>query len=370
MKRLFVIVLFSVVGMISNANEIRYFNFNQAHRTVSYLNQQSELMIYCGYEHELETYAIVSDVWMEKVNSMFYEIWLYAFDAYTGEEIYMPLDLGCIWIRSGNRMYGAATYLRFKNSKPIPYFTWVMPPYNHFTRRPHFHGCQMSYHYHVHRQGWVPPSMAGHYHHPHDVHYHPYYHRHHRNDPPPMPHGYWTPGVNTPVYVGLHIHYNVSYIPQGSTNRVGGTNTRGDGGSNVNTDGRETSTNGRPSGSSSVNTANSRGTGNVSGENSRGTTTGTTNSRGTGNVSSGNSRGTTTGTTNSRGTGNVSGGNSRGTTTGTTNSRNGSNSSTTSVGKTTSSNAKPSTTSRSASSSNDRTSDNVANARGGNNSSR
>ena len=365
MKRLISIFFLAMGCMMANANEIRYFTFSQANRTTSYLNQQNELMIYCGYEHELETYAIVSDVWMEQVNSKYYEIWLYAFDAYTGEEIYMPLDLGCIWVRSGNRMYSAATYLRFRNNKPLPYFAWVMPPYNNFTRRPHFHGCQITYHYHVHCHGWVPPSMAGHYNHPHDIHYHPYYHRHHRNDPPPMPHGHWTPGVSTPVYVGLNIHYNVSYVPQGSTVRVGGTNTRGDGSANVNNGSRGSSSNGRPSGTSTSGTnnsrgtsatgttTNSRGTGNVSSGNSRSTsTTGTTtNSRGTGNVSSGNSRNTsTTGTTNSRGTGNVSSGNSRGTSaTGTTtNSRS------------TSTTAKPSTTSRSATSSVSRPVNNTA----------
>lgn len=190
MKRIAIVAVMLMLGLGAGARSIHYFTFSQASRTVSHLNRQSELMIYCGYDYEIETYVLVNEVWMERVNSAYYEIWLYGFDAYTGEEIYMPLDLQCVWLYSAGRMYNAAQYLRFRVSAHTPAIAWRVPPYNPFTRRVHRTGYTRTYHYDVHRHGWMPPTR-----HHGDV--HPYYMRDPRTTPP-MPENKWTPGVDRP----------------------------------------------------------------------------------------------------------------------------------------------------------------------------
>ncbi|MCR4812490.1 MAG: hypothetical protein K5867_07890 [Bacteroidales bacterium] len=180
--------------MSVSASSIRYFTFSQAQRTIRHLDAQTELMIYCGYEDEIETYVLVNEVWAEKVNSQFYEIWLYGFDAYTGDEIYMPLDLGCVWLynATGTRMYSAATTLRFRNARPLPTFRWVMPPYRPFQRRFHAPGFLYTYHYDIHQPGWHHPYTG---HNPYN--YPPYYMRH-RSEPIPVHRDPYTPGVEMP----------------------------------------------------------------------------------------------------------------------------------------------------------------------------
>ena len=194
MKKIILFVALATLAFSMSANSIRYFTYSQAERAIRHLDAQTELMIYCGYEDEIETYVLVNEVWAERINSQYYEIWLYGFDAYTGDEIYMPIDLGCIWLynRTGTRMYSAATTLRFRNSRPLPTFLWAMPPYNPFQRRFHAPGFLYTYHYDIHRPGW---------HHPHTGHnpynYPPYYMRH-RTDPVPVHHEPYTPGMGYP----------------------------------------------------------------------------------------------------------------------------------------------------------------------------
>lgn len=193
-KILFILALVLLTTSVS-ANSIRLFTRGQAVRTAQYLNQQQEIVIYCGYANEIPTYALVSDVWYETYNSAYYEIWLYAFDAYTGEEIYMPIDLSCIWLYSGNRIYSAATYLRFRNNRPTPTFAWYVPPYNPFTHIPHPTHYRRTYHYDVHQHGWAPQYN--------NPHYAPYYLRR-PHEPVPMPSSSFTPGVNRPTVVRSH----------------------------------------------------------------------------------------------------------------------------------------------------------------------
>lgn len=281
MKKLVITLLLIMAGISVSANSIRFFTYSQVSRTVSYLNAQPELMIYCGYPDEIETYVIVSDVWAEKINSKYYEVWLYGFDAYTGDEIYMPIDLGCIWLQRGMHMFNAAEYLRFHTSAVRPAFTWYMPKYNPFPRYPHPHGMARSYHYEIHLHGWhytVYDPYA-----PHPL--PPYYCRH-PFDPAPIPMGPWTPGPGPDhrPQVIVNGHSYIGGARQGSVNATGLTvNTRQ---ANVNVS--NTSTNGR----STVNV----NTGANNGRNAATTNAPTNTGRGTAttNTPTSNSRGTAT----------------------------------------------------------------------------
>ena len=194
MKRIAIIAVMLAVSLAASATSVLYFTRSQADRAVSYLNRQNELMIYCGYDYEIETYVLLNEVWAERVNSAYYELWIYGFDAYTGDEIYMPIDLGCIWLynATGTRMYSAATTLRFRNARPLPTFRWVMPPYRPFQRRFHAPGFLYTYHYDIHQPGWHHPYTG---HNPYN--YPPYYMRH-RSEPIPVHRDPYTPGAEMP----------------------------------------------------------------------------------------------------------------------------------------------------------------------------
>lgn len=307
MKKLILTLALIAMTLAASANSARYFTRPQAIRVANTLDAQSELMIYCGYEYELATYVIINEVWAEPVNSKYYEIWLYGYDAYTGEEIYMPIDLSCIWLFNniGNRMYSAAQYLRFRSTVKTPNFYWTMPPYNPFVR--YYHDPSFNrvytYHYHIHRYGWRPPAYPHHG----PLPYHPYYMRT-PHTPATVPNKPFTPGVDHPSgnegysYIGNTRNDNTRST---SFNSRGGIRT-GDNRSNAGNPGVTS----RVANSSSDN--NSRGTStNASNSNSRsnsnngrGTTTNSSsNSRGTSTNSSSNGRGTSTNTpTNNRGT--------------------------------------------------------------------
>ena len=192
MKKIVLALALMMATLTVAADNILYFTYNQAARTVACLNRQDELMIYCGYEYELPTYVLINEVWAEQISSSFYEIWLYGYDAYTGEEIYMPIDLECIYLMQNRNIYSAAQYLRFKYTHSRPTFAWAMPPYNPFVRAPRPVVYYYTYHYDIHRPGW-------HYSHYKHIHYHPYYHRlpHHPAPLPPKP---YTPGHDRPGY--------------------------------------------------------------------------------------------------------------------------------------------------------------------------
>lgn len=198
MKRIAIIVVMALMSLTASATSIRYFTYQQASRTVQYLNAQQELMIYCGYDYEIETYVLINEVWMERVNSAYYEIWVYGFDAYTGDEIYMPLDLQCVWLYSAGRMYNAAQYLRFHATVHTPVFSWYIPPYNPYTRRMHAAGYVRSYHYDVHRHGWMPPAPPHHGYGPHTQTPLPPYYMRTPQTPAPAPTRTWTPGLEHP----------------------------------------------------------------------------------------------------------------------------------------------------------------------------
>ena len=201
MKRIAIIAVMLASMMTASATSVLYFTRSQAERAVSYLNRQNELMIYCGYDYEIETYVLLNEVWAERVNSAFYELWIFGYDAYTGEEIYMPIDLQCIWLYSAGRMYNAAQYLRFRTDGRLrmPTITWTVPAYNHYTRIVHRPGYTRTYHYEVHRYGWMPPAPPSHGHHGPATHpYHPYYLRA-PHTPAPRPASTWTPGVDHPM---------------------------------------------------------------------------------------------------------------------------------------------------------------------------
>lgn len=196
MKRIALIVVMVLMSLGASARSIHYFTYSQASRTVNYLNSQKELMIYCGYDYEIETYVLINDIWMERVNSSYYEIWIYGFDAYTGDEIYMPLDLHCVWLYSAGRMYNAAQYLRFRVDVRVPSLTWYIPPHHPYTRIAHHPGYKRTYHYEIHRHGWMPPAYT----------YGPgmpppplpYYYMRSPSTPAPMPTDSWTPGTDRP----------------------------------------------------------------------------------------------------------------------------------------------------------------------------
>ena len=180
MKKIVLMLALMLATFTVKANNILYFTYNQAARTVAYLNNQDELMIYCGYENELPTYVLVNEVWAEQISSSFFEVWLFGFDAYTGEEIFMPIDLECIYLMQGGKIFSAAQYLRFRTSHARPTFVWAMPPYNPFIRAPRPLTFYYTYHYDIHRPGW-------HYRHYPHIHYHPYYMRPPHRRPPYRP---------------------------------------------------------------------------------------------------------------------------------------------------------------------------------------
>ncbi|MDY5968441.1 MAG: hypothetical protein SPJ13_00270 [Bacteroidales bacterium] len=274
MKKLILTMIMLLVLTDANARSVRYFTYPQAMRTVSYLNEQRELMIYCGYPDEIETYVLLNEVWAEKVNSKFYEIWLYGWDAYTGEEIYMPISLECIWFYRAGRYYNAAQYLRFRTNIGTPTFVWAMPPYNPYTRGNHVPGHGYTYHWDIHQRGWRPPYYG--HSQPNMPHYHPYYYRDPRTHvyPPERP---WTPGVDQPV------------VPQGGYRNYG---------SDVRTSSSDIRT---PQGTTSTNV--NHGTGNRTTSTRQGTTSNGTTQRGNNATSAATStrQGTTSNGTTQRG---------------------------------------------------------------------
>lgn len=205
MKKIVLMLALMLATLTVKANNILYFTYNQAARTVAYLNNQDELMIYCGYENELPTYVLINEVWAEQISSSFYEIWLFGYDAYTGEEIFMPIDLECIYLMQGGKIYSAAQYLRFRTTHPRPVFVWAMPPYNPFIRAPRPTVFYYTYHYDIHRPGWHYRLYPG-------IHYHPYYLRplHH---PAPMPPKPYTPGKEYPGYHSTNDGYQYNDLP-------------------------------------------------------------------------------------------------------------------------------------------------------------
>ena len=205
MKKIVLILALMMATFTVKANNILYFTYNQAARTVACLNSQDELMIYCGYEDELPTYVLINEVWAEQISSSFYEIWLYGYDAYTGEEIYMPIDLECIYLVQFGKIYSAAQYLRFRTTHMRPTFAWAMPPYNPFVRAPRPKVYYYTYHYDIHRPGWHWRNY------PH-IHYHPYYMRH-PHHPAPMPPKPYTPGRERPGYHSTQNGYQYDDLP-------------------------------------------------------------------------------------------------------------------------------------------------------------
>lgn len=205
MKKIVLMLALMMATMTVAANNILYFTYSQAARTVATLNSQNELMIYCGYENELPTYVLINEVWAEQISSSFYEIWLYGYDAYTGEEIYMPIDLECIYLMQNRNIYSAAQYLRFKYTHSRPTFVWAMPPYNPFIRAPRPAVYYYTYHYDIHRPGW-------HWRHYPHIHYHPYYRRL-PSHPAPMPPKPYTPGKEYPGWRETSQGYQYNDLP-------------------------------------------------------------------------------------------------------------------------------------------------------------
>jgi len=205
MKKLVLLVVLMLATITVKANNILYFTYHQAARTVACLNSHDELMIYCGYENELPTYVLINEVWAEQIGSSFYEVWLYGYDAYTGEEIYMPIDLECIYLLQNGKIYSAAQYLRFRTTHARPTFAWVMPPYNPFVRAPRPTVYYYTYHYDIHRPGW-------HWHHYPHIHYHPYYLRK-PGMPAPIPPKPYTPGHEYPGYHVTDQGYQYDNLP-------------------------------------------------------------------------------------------------------------------------------------------------------------
>ena len=317
MKKIVLALALMFATLAAGASNTLYFTYNQALRTVTLLNNQDELMIYCGYADELPTYVLLNEVWAEQISSSFYEIWLYGYDAYTGEEVYMPIDLECIWLVKNGHIYSAAQTLRFRSSHARPTFAWSIPRYNPYVRAHRPPTFYYSYHYDIHRPGWHWR------HHPH-AHYHPYYMRP-PSKPAPLPPAPFTPGHDKPGYkttTSPNGEIGYEYIPSNTTGNIAASRSQtivkndptSRAGNRITSDrsGGTVTTADRITGNRS--TVNAPEVGRGTQENSRGTSTGTRsndNSRGTstGTRSNDNSRGTSTGTR--------SNDNSRGTSTGT-----------------------------------------------------
>lgn len=215
MKKIILALALMLAVVTAQASNTLYFTYNQALRTVTLLNNQSELMIYCGYADELPTYVLLNEVWAEQISSSFYEIWIYGYDAYTGEEVYMPIDLECIWLVSQGQIYSAAQTLRFRTSHARPTFLWAMPPYNPFVRAPRPVNFYYTYHYDIHRPGWRYSLYP-------NVHYHPYYMRP-PSRPAPIPSKPFTPGKEKPGYrttTSPNGEVGYEYIPTNTTGNI------------------------------------------------------------------------------------------------------------------------------------------------------
>ena len=342
MKRIAILTVMTLMGLVATASPIRYFTQSQATRTVRHLNAQNEIMIYCGYEYEIETYVLVNEVWAERINSAYYELWVFGYDAYTGEEVYMPLDLECVWLYSAGRIYNAAQFLRFHTSVRRPTLTWYVPSYNPYTRVLHRPGYVRTYHYDIHLHGWMPPAVpVGGYGPARPAPLPPYYMRQ-PHTPAPRPVTVWTPGVDRPRLSDRDINVRPSGNSTSSDRQSAqpGTNSRNSGAA---VGGRVNSRSGSSTGTTNTRSSSSTGTTNTR----SGSSTGTTNTRsgsstGTTNTRSGSSTGTTntrsgssTGTTNTRSSGTTTNTRSSGTTTNTrssgttTNTRSGSSTGTT-----------------------------------------
>lgn len=288
MKRIAMLTVMAFLSLSVSARSVHYFTRAQALRTVSYLNSQNELMIYCGYEYEIPTYVLLNEVWMERVNSSYFELWVYGYDAYTGDEVYMPIDLDCIWLFSGSQIYNAAQYLRFRVTVHRPTFSWHVPPYNSYARVTHRGGYSRTYHYDVHRRGWMPPAYTyGPRMPPPPL---PHYYMRKPSAPAPMPSGRWTPGSSKPTVVAPNHGSSTSpRVESGSRNSGTSRNTS----SATTTRGTSTST---PAATPSTRgTSTSTSTRTTSPASSRSSATTETSSRSS---ASGSSRGsaTTTGT--------------------------------------------------------------------------
>ena len=326
MKRIAILVVTVLMSLTATAQSIRYFTYAQAQRTVQYLNAQQEMMLYCGYDYEIETYVLINEVWMERVNSAYYELWVYGYDAYTGDEIYMPLDLQCVWLYSAGRMYNAAQYLRFHAQVRMPSFSWYVPAYHPFTRRMHIAGYVRTYHYDIHRHGWMPPAPPHGGWGPHTQPPLPPYYMRTPQTPAPAPTTRWTPGVDRPQVSTSSTRSGHSTLPttrpsaSGSATGSTGVSTQRNSGAARS---GSSSTGSRSTGTATTGTTTQRSTGTTPTRSNTGTsgtsrsTTTTTRSTSTSTGTTGTATRSTTGTSRSTGT---TTGTSRGTTTGTSRS--------------------------------------------------
>lgn len=269
MKRIAFLMIMALMSLTASAGSIRYFTHSQAKRTVGHLNAQTEMMIYCGYDYEIPTYLLVNEVWAERVNSAYYELWVFGYDAYTGEEVYMPLDLECVWLYSAGHIYNAAQYLRFHASVHKPSFGWSIPRYNPYTRISHRPGYRRTYHYEVHTYGWMPPTTTTIIYGGNNVIVNNYYMRQ-PSAPMPTYSGVWTPGVDRPQPSATDAAGRTSgarprtgtttTVPSSSNSRNSGAATTGSrNGSSTSTDARSGSstTTGARSGNSTTTGARS-----------------------------------------------------------------------------------------------------------------
>ena len=267
MKRIAIILVTIMLSLGASARSIHYFTYSQASRTVSLLNSQREIMIYCGYDYEIETYVLVNEFWMERINSAYYEVWVYGYDAYTGDEIFMPLDLQCVWLYNGNHIYSAAQALRFHAPVHTPSIRWYVPSYHTFTPRPHPITYSRSYHYDIHRHGWMPPAHG----YAHGNPPLPPYYMRTPQTPAPAPMSAWTPGNDKPRVESRPIQGNAPASNVTSNPRSNGgasnatSNPRSNGGaSNANTSSPRSGNNNAATNSSSPRSSNNNASANSS----------------------------------------------------------------------------------------------------------
>lgn len=269
MKKMLFTLAFIVACCTLKANPVCYFTYYQAQRTVNYLNHQDELMIYCGYEYELESYVILSDVWAERIDPIHYEIWIYGYDAYTGEEVYTPVDLSCVWLfdRRHDIVFNAAKALNFQCDMPYISIAWAMPAYHGFKRVVHPAHYTRTYHYDVHRYGWRPATMPN----------LPVYYMRSPSSPVPTVVNTYVPGRERPV---LNIDNQQQRRPTPTTSRSAATSRQGSSTTNSATT--------RPSATGSSTTTRP-GSNDVHNNNNNGNRNGSDNPRPTGNNGSTNS---------------------------------------------------------------------------------
>ncbi len=140
---------------------------DQADSVMSIIGRQKDVMLYCGFEKEAETYMVLCDYWKALIHDSvntdscvmlkeYFEVWVLGFDLHTGDTLCTPIDPSCIWFHQDDSTYNVGAYLFADLSvKPLP-FKWRVPKYTliHCLEYAEMEDLEPTYHYEVHNYGY------------------------------------------------------------------------------------------------------------------------------------------------------------------------------------------------------------------------